>query len=159
MTGLLANTASRTASQGRGYSGMRLDVLRAVLATVIVALALLGCGAPLVSPPGSRSPTPTATALPSGLPESDVDAAQTAEWVRRASQDAATLVPPGDRLVPAFVHYDPSLSVVILQDCRSRSQVLLQYIGDDAVTARLSWSDYPSGKQAAVPQLKEACGW
>jgi hypothetical protein len=59
-----------------------------------------------------------------------------------------------------MVHYDPLLSVIILRDCSARVQVLLQYVGDDAQAALLSWTDYPSGKSTQLTESeRSACGW
>ena len=62
--------------------------------------------------------------------------------------------------MPLFIHYDPGLSVVLLLECSTRAQALLQYNGEDPQTARLSWTNYPSGKTAWLTEsARVACGW
>lgn len=179
-----------TLRNGTGTGGVRIVMARRqlrVLALAVLAIGVsTGCGVGMTpgersaSTPSSASPTdpaatpadaPAASAaatastgplrdLPTAVPESNVGPADTDAWLRRAALDAHSLIPAGNRLVPSMVHYDPGLSVIILRDCSARVQVLLQYIGDDAQAARLSWTDYPSAKSTQLTESERlACGW
>lgn len=115
---------------------------------VLIALAVSACGTSSSSS-GSASAersAPPLAALDTAVPDANVDADVARRWVARARSDSTAAVPAGDIVVPLLVNVESGLSVVILGDYSSGSQILALYSGDDPARAPLVEVEYPSSK-------------